>query len=71
MGERAILIICLTLFFAVGILGVLYAGARRNAMAGQIEAAKKIFKDARNPWKSEDEEMEELAKKVEALQKDE
>ncbi|QYK50703.1 MAG: hypothetical protein KF701_09935 [Anaerolineales bacterium] len=71
MGERAIVIICLTLFVAVGILAVLYAGARRGNAIGQIEIAKKIVKDARDPWKPGDEDMEELAKKVEALKKKE
>ncbi|MCW5873196.1 MAG: hypothetical protein KIS88_00970 [Anaerolineales bacterium] len=71
MGERAILVICLTLFLAIGLLGVIYAGARRKAMIGQIEIAKKIVTDAKNPWKSEDEKMEELAKKVEELRKQE
>ncbi len=71
MGERAILIICLTVFVAVGILAVLYAGARRGSAIGQIEIAKKIFKGARDPWKPEDEQMDELARKVEALKKDE
>lgn len=69
MGERAILIICLTVFVAVGILAVLYAGARRGSAIGQIEIAKKIIKGARDPWKPEDEQMDELARKVEDLKK--
>lgn len=69
MGERAILVICLTLFFAVGLLAVIYAGARRKAMIGQIDIARRFIKDAKHPFKSEDEKMEELAKKVEALRK--
>ncbi|HRN49850.1 MAG TPA: hypothetical protein PLC52_01935 [Anaerolineales bacterium] len=69
MGERAIVVICLTLFLAVGILAVLYAGARRGSAIGQIEIARRIIKGARSPFKTEDEKMEELAKKVEELRK--
>lgn len=69
MGERAIVVICLTVFLAVGILAVMYAGARRGGTIGQIEIARRILKDAKSPFKSEDEKMEELAKKVEELRK--
>lgn len=71
MGEKALLIICLTVLGAAGLLGLIYAGARRGAIAGQIDMARRIFKNSRNPWKAEDEQLSELSKKVEELNKPE
>ncbi|MBX3002586.1 MAG: hypothetical protein KIT29_02185 [Anaerolineales bacterium] len=70
MSEKAILIICLTVLGAGGLLLVIYAGARRRGALGeQIDMARRMLKNSKNPWKHEDEQVEELAKKVEALTK--
>ena len=46
---------------------MLYVGLRRGDQAGQIELLRRAGKQAGKPWQAEDENLAELAEKVEKL----
>lgn len=69
MRSEVLLVICLTALIGLGVPAMLYAGLRRRGggSIGQIEMMRRAGSEARRPWKREDESLEELAKRVEAL----
>lgn len=72
MGNReVILAICVTALIVVGVNAILYLALRRGKASGQIELMRRAVKTARQPWKSEDDDLEELSRQVEELKKKE
>ncbi len=70
-GISLTLVLCVVLVLGLGVPASLYLSARRGGGAQQIELWKRAGDRARNPWKAEDDNLEELARKVDALKDDE
>lgn len=66
--SKVALVVCLTLFIVVGINAALYVSLRRGNEAGQIELFRRAAQRAREPWKDEDEALQELSRRVAGLQ---
>ena len=64
-----LVVICLTALIGVGVPAMIYVGLRRGKEPGQIALMWRAGKQARQPWQKEDENLAELSKRVEALQK--
>jgi hypothetical protein len=61
---------CLSIALIFGIPAGIYAYLARGDFHGQIEMLKKARNRAQNPWKSEDDSLEELSRKVQELKKE-
>jgi hypothetical protein len=59
--EKAALVICLTLFVVIGINAAIYVSFRRGDGARQVDLFRQAFKTARQPWKTEDDSLQELS----------
>lgn len=68
--SRVVLIVCLTIILVVGINAMLYAALRRGEEASLVELTRRAFKNARNPWKEEDDALQELARLVGKLKEE-
>ena len=62
--DRAALVICLTLFVVIGINAAIYVSFRRGEGVKQVELFRQAFKTARQPWKTEDDSLQELSELV-------
>ena len=62
---NAILALCLAALVGLGVPAMIYAGLRRGSGLGQIELAKRSFSRAKQPFKPEEDQLAELAKRVE------
>jgi len=69
-GEKVALVICLTLFIVVGVNAAIYAMSRGGSTLSQIEILRRASQRARQPWKPEDEALEELSKRVAELRRE-
>jgi hypothetical protein len=69
-GEKVALVICLTLFIVVGVNAAIYAMLRGGSTLSQIEILRRASQRARQPWKPEDEALEELSKRVAELRRE-
>jgi hypothetical protein len=68
-SSKIILVICITLA-AVAVLNIMIIAAlRRGNETGQIELFKRAVRRSRQPWQTEDDALDELAKRVEALKR--
>jgi hypothetical protein len=65
--SQVALVICLTLIIVVGVNAALYVSLRRGNEAGQIELFRRAAQRAREPWKEEDEALQELSRRVALL----
>lgn len=61
------LVLCLTLVVVIGINAALYVSLRGGSTAGQIELFRRAAQRARQPWKDEEDALEELSKRVAIL----
>lgn len=61
------LVVCLTLFIVVGINAAIYAALKGGKEMGQIELFRRAAQRARRPWGEEDDNLEELSKRVNSL----
>jgi len=68
--SRIVLIVCLTVILVIGINAMLYAALRRGDEANLVELTRRAFRNARNPWKEEDEALQELARLVKRLEEE-
>lgn len=69
--SRVIPVICLALFLAAGIPAALYVALRRDrGGVGQVELFRRAAHRARQPWSEEDENLQELSRRVAALKKE-
>ncbi|MGH2581868.1 MAG: hypothetical protein ACRDFQ_03105 [Anaerolineales bacterium] len=66
--SKVLLVLCLTGLIGLGVPAMLYAGLRRGD-TGQFEMIKRARSVARKPWKTEDDQLSELSRRVEALRK--
>jgi hypothetical protein len=57
----------LTLFLVVGLNAAIYAALRGGGTQTQIELFRRAAQRARQPWKDEDEALQELSKRVAVL----
>lgn len=69
--EKVALVVCLTLFIVVGVNATIYAMLRGGSTLSQIEILRRAGQRARQPWKPEDDALDELARRVAELKKEE
>jgi hypothetical protein len=62
--EKAALVICLTLFVVIGFNAAIYVSFRRGDGVKQVDLFRQAFKTARQPWKAEDDALQELSELV-------
>lgn len=62
-----VLVLCLVLFIGLGFPISLFLAARRGEKIHEVDLYKKVAKGLRNPWKKEDDMLEELSKRIEEL----
>ncbi|HJW90768.1 MAG TPA: hypothetical protein VJ436_09020 [Anaerolineales bacterium] len=67
---RVTLVVCLTVLIVVGINAAFYVYLRKGNEAGQIELLQRAARRARQPWENEDQALQELSKRVAALQRE-
>lgn len=65
--SKVPLVLCLTLVIVIGINAALYVSLRGGSTAGQIELFRRAAQRARQPWKDEEDALNELSKRVAAL----
>jgi len=68
--EKAALVICITLFFVIGINALIYLSVTRGNVTGSIELFRRASERVRDPWKSEDDDLKELSTLVGELQRE-
>lgn len=72
--NRAILVICITLLLVIGINAVIYVSVTRkkgqNATMEQIKLLRRAAKRAQDPWQAEDNDLQELSRRVSELKQD-
>jgi hypothetical protein len=68
--EKAALVLCITLFFVIGINALIYLSVTRGNVTGSIELFRRASERVRDPWKSEDDDLKELSSLVGELQKE-
>ena len=61
---------CLSVVLIIGIPAAIYAYLVRGDVYGQIDMFKQAGKRAQNPWKPEDDSLQELSRRVQELKKD-
>ena len=61
---KATLIICLTIFIVIGINAGIYVSLRRGTSISQIELLRKAAGQISQPWKKEDNALQELSRRV-------
>lgn len=66
-SDNLLLVLCLTLFLVVGINAAIYASLRGGGTQTQIDLFRRAAQRARQPWKDEDEALQELSRRVAAL----
>lgn len=66
-SDRVILIICLTVFLVIGFNAAIFLSLRGRNTQGQIDMFRQAAHRVRDPWKDEDEALEELSKRVASL----
>ncbi len=69
-NPRLILALCVVMVLGLGFPISLLLAARRGEEIREFSLYKKAAKRAKNPWKPEDDQLDELAKRVEKLQED-
>ena len=65
--EKLLLVICLTVLIVAGLNALAYAALRRGNEANMIELTRKAAQRARNPWKDEEQALQELSRLVTSL----
>lgn len=68
MSGSLYLVLCLVLVLGLGVPISMYLAGRRGESIEQIELLKRAANRARSPWKSEDEDLKELARKVKEIE---
>jgi len=65
--SKAALVVCLTLIIVIGFNVMIYVSAKRDKSAGTIELLRRASQQARDPWRNEDADLDELSRMVSAL----
>lgn len=69
METKALIAIGIVLLLVVGINGALYLMLRKGKSNRHFQLWQKAASSARNPWKEEDDQLQELSKLVDDLKK--
>jgi hypothetical protein len=64
---KLMLVFVITLVLVIGVNATIYVMLRRVNAIGEIELFRKAAKRARRPWAQEDDALEELSKRVQAI----
>jgi hypothetical protein len=62
--NKALLVVCITLFVVIGINAAIYVSVTRKNTVGQIELLRRTARQTRNPWGKEDKDLQELAEQA-------
>lgn len=65
--ERILLVSCASVFLVASLNVLIYLAFRKNEPLGKIEVFQRAADRLRKPWREEQSEMEELARRVEEL----
>ncbi len=65
--SKVVWIVCLALVIALGIPAALYVATSHRDQTGWAEMLQRAARRARQPWKSEDDDLVELSRRVKAL----
>lgn len=65
--SRVLLIVCLTLFLVIGINAAIYVALSRKNTVSQVELFRRASQAAQDPWKSENDDLKELSRRVAEL----
>jgi len=68
--EKAALVVCITLFIVIGINALIYLSVTRGNVTGSMELFRRASERMRDPWKAEDDSLQELSTLVAELQKE-
>jgi uncharacterized membrane protein affecting hemolysin expression len=68
--SRAVIVICVTLFLVIGFNAAIYVAFVRKNSVSQIELMRRAAQRARDPWQSENDDLEELSRLVKQLKED-
>ena len=68
--EKAGLVVCLTLFLVIGFNALIYLSVSHGNVAGSSELFHRATKRARNPWRPEDDDLEQLSELVGKLKEE-
>ncbi len=67
---RVVIVICVTLFLVIGFNAAIYVAFVRKNNVSQIELMRRAAQRARDPWQSENDDLEELSRLVKQLKED-
>jgi hypothetical protein len=67
---RAAIVICVTLFLVIGFNAAIYVAFVRKNRVSQIELMRRAAQRARDPWQSENDDLEELSRLVKQFKED-
>ena len=67
--TKILLVVCITLAAVAILNAAIFAVLRRGNEAGQIDLLQRAVRRSRQPWQSEDDALNELAKRVEDLKR--
>jgi hypothetical protein len=65
--ERAGLVICVTLFFVIGLNALIYLSVSRGNLTGSFDLVRRATQRVRDPWKPEEDDLKELSNLVAGL----
>ena len=69
--NRVFLVVCITIVGVIAFNALIYLSLRRGNEANAVDMFRQAAKRARNPWKDEDDALEELSNLVASLKKEE
>ena len=68
--EKAGLVVCVTLFFVVGLNALIYLSVSRGNLTGSFELFRRATQRVRDPWKPEEDDLQELSNLVAGLKEE-
>jgi uncharacterized membrane protein affecting hemolysin expression len=63
-SSKVPVVICLTIIIVIGVNAVIFGMLRRGNEARQVELLRKAARTMRQPWSVEDQNLQELSRKV-------
>jgi hypothetical protein len=68
--NKVFLVVCLTILGVIALNAIIYLSLRRGDEANAIDMVRKAARRARDPWKDEDDALEELSRLVTDIRRD-
>lgn len=65
--SRVIPVVCIALVIVVGVNAAVYAALHRGNEASQVDLLRRAAKTTRRPWAEEDDNLQELSRRVTEL----